>query len=162
YTEVMGMELVSTVIDDRIPSTGDPFPYFHLFFRMQDGSTIAFFESPGVPPRSKVSHPAYEIFDHIALHAKDPDEVLAWEKWLRGKGLDRIGPSYHDGRVMSIYCHDPIGIRLEITTPTDPDWNNHTERAYRDLKLWVDAKNAAKREGRDITTAMTEFTQSVR
>ena len=50
YTGVLGMELVSTVIDDSIPSTGDPFPYFHLFFRMADGSTIAFFESPGLPP----------------------------------------------------------------------------------------------------------------
>ena len=39
YTEVMGMELASTIFDDKVPSTGDAFPYFHIFFRMQDGST---------------------------------------------------------------------------------------------------------------------------
>src|ERR1700685_3305026 len=57
YTQIMGVEFVSTVIDDRIPSTGDAFPYFHIFFRMGDGSTIAFFESPGLPARAQASHP---------------------------------------------------------------------------------------------------------
>jgi catechol 2,3-dioxygenase-like lactoylglutathione lyase family enzyme len=48
YTRIMGMELASTCFDDKIPSTGDAFPYFHIFFKMQDGSTIAFFRvSPG-------------------------------------------------------------------------------------------------------------------
>src|SRR3546814_4903218 len=31
YTRVMGMELVSTVLDDSVPSTGDDFAYFHVF-----------------------------------------------------------------------------------------------------------------------------------
>jgi hypothetical protein len=66
----MGMELASTVLDDSVPSTGDEIPYFHLFFRMGDGSTLAFFEAHGVPPPAKASHPAYEIFNHIALQAK--------------------------------------------------------------------------------------------
>src|SRR3546814_15802347 len=63
YTRVMGMELVSTVLDDSVPSTGDDFAYFHVFFKMRDGSTIAFFEAPGLPPPSEVTHPAYEVFD---------------------------------------------------------------------------------------------------
>ena len=50
YTRIMGMDLVSTVIEDTSPSTGLEIPYFHLFFRMGDGSTLAFFEAPGVPP----------------------------------------------------------------------------------------------------------------
>ena len=45
YTRIMGMPLASTVFDDKVPSTGDDFPYFHIFFRMGDGSTIAFFLS---------------------------------------------------------------------------------------------------------------------
>ena len=51
YTEVMQMPLVEAVMHARVPSTGDPFPYVHFFFRMQDGSTIAFFEAVGLPPR---------------------------------------------------------------------------------------------------------------
>src|ERR1700742_1422764 len=30
YTRVMGMEFVLAVMDDQVPSTGDPFPYFHI------------------------------------------------------------------------------------------------------------------------------------
>ena len=41
YTRIMGMELASTVLDDSVPSTGDAIPYFHIFFRMGDGSTLA-------------------------------------------------------------------------------------------------------------------------
>ena len=50
YSRILGMELVNAVLDDAIPSTGDPVPYFHSFFRMSDGSTIAFFEAPELPP----------------------------------------------------------------------------------------------------------------
>ncbi len=162
YTQIMGMEFVSTVIDDRIPSTGDAFPYFHIFFRMGDGSTIAFFESPGLPARAKASHPAYEIFDHIALEATDPDEVLRWAEWLRSNNIDVIGPNDHDGLIFSIYFRDPNGVRLEITTPLDQDWNNHGARAYDELALWLETKKAAQREGRDVATAMIELTRKLR
>ena len=50
YAGILGMELVAAVLDDKIPSTGEPIPYFHSFFRMADGSTIAFFEAPELPP----------------------------------------------------------------------------------------------------------------
>src|SRR3954470_3969590 len=56
YTRIMGMGVASPVMDDSIPTTGDDIPYFHIFFRMQDGSTLAFFEAPGVPPPAKPSH----------------------------------------------------------------------------------------------------------
>lgn len=139
YTKIMGMDLASTVLDDSIPSTGDAIPYFHIFFRMQDGSTIAFFEAIGLPERPKVAHPAYEIFDHFALQAKDRPEVDRWHAWLVENEIDVVGPTDH-GIVYSIYFHDPNGLRLEITTPLDPEWNRHTERAEADLKAWCDAK----------------------
>ena len=34
YSGILGMELVAAVLDDSIPSTGEPIPYFHSFFRM--------------------------------------------------------------------------------------------------------------------------------
>src|SRR3546814_20918346 len=71
YTRVMGMELVSTVLDDSVPSTGDDFAYFHVFFKMRDGATIALFEAPGLLPRSEVTHPDYDVFDNIELKAKE-------------------------------------------------------------------------------------------
>jgi len=162
YTRIMGMELASTVLDDSVPSTGDDIPYFHIFFRMGDGSTLAFFEAPGVPSPSKSSHPAYDIFNHIALQAKDRDEVLRWYDWLKSQGVDVIGPTDHKGLILSIYFHDPAGIRLEITTPLDPKWNRHTDKGYADLKLWEDAKAKAKAEGRDVPAALLELIKDVR
>lgn len=157
YTRIMGMELASTIVDDQVPSTGDAFPYFHIFFRMQDGSTLAFFEAPGLPGPAKSTHRAYDVFNHIALQAADPDEVMRWYDWLRENGLDVIGPVDHKGMILSIYFHDPNGIRLEITTPTDPEWNQHTEQGYEDLKAWLETKEQAAREGRDVSEALVEL-----
>ena len=161
YTELMGMELAATVFDDSVPSTGDGFPYFHIFFRMLDGSTIAFFEAPGLPPRPVAIHPAYDVFDHIALEVADRTEVLRWRAWLESNGVEVIGPTDH-GIIFSIYFHDPNGIRLEITTPTDPNWNRHTEKGYEDLNGWIAAKRKAQSIGRDIPEAMIEFIVSRR
>jgi catechol 2,3-dioxygenase-like lactoylglutathione lyase family enzyme len=157
YTKVMGMELASTVFDDRIPSTGDAFPYFHVFFRMGDGSTIAFFEAPGLPAAEPPSHPAYAIFNHIALQVDTADEVKRWYAWLKQHGLELVGPTNHADEFLSIYFHDPNGVRLEITTPLDPHWNQHTDRARRDLALWLEAKEQARRDGRDIPAALIEL-----
>lgn len=157
FMRVMGMELASTVVGDSIPSTGDRFPYFHIFFRMADGSTIAFFEAPGLPERAPVSHPAYEIFDHIALEVKDHAEVDRWRDWLVENGVQITGPTDHDGLIYSIYFRDPNGIRLEITTPTDPDWNNHTTQGVADLKMWCEGKQAAEAAGADMQAAMVDL-----
>ncbi|MCV0394932.1 MAG: VOC family protein [Rhizobiaceae bacterium] len=162
YTRIMGMDLASTVIDDKVPSTGDDFPYFHIFFKMKDGSTFAFFEAPGLPAPSKSTHPAYDIFNHIALEVSSREDVMKWYDWLTLNGLDVVGPTDHKGMILSIYFHDPNGVRLEITTPLDENWNNHTESAQRDFALWIGAKEKAKREGRDITQAMIELARETR
>lgn len=160
YMNIMGMELASTVIGGSVPSTGDAFPYFHIFFRMQDGSTIAFFEVPGLPERPEVSHPAYHIFDHVALQAASHEEVDHWCEWLTSNGIDVIGPTDHDGLIYSIYFNDPNGLRLEITYPTDPDWNRHTQEAYADLEFWTSGKRQAQKSGREVAQAMADLIAS--
>jgi catechol 2,3-dioxygenase-like lactoylglutathione lyase family enzyme len=162
YTKVMGMELASTIFDDKVPSTGDAFPYFHIFFRMQDGSTIAFFEAPGLPAKAKSTHPAYDVFDHFAMQAADADEVRRWYDWLTQNGLDVIGPVDHKGQFLSIYFHDPNGIRLEITAPLVDDWNAHTRQGYDDLEKWLATKEQAKAEGRDVQEALVELIREER
>ena len=68
---------------------------------------------------------------------------------LLQSGVEVLGPIDHKGMIESIYFHDPNGIRLELTVPIDQEWNRHTRQGYADLKLWVDTKERAKREGRD-------------
>jgi len=156
YTRILGMELGNTIIDDRIPSTGDPFPYFHLFFRMADGSTIAFFESPGLPAAAPASHPAYDIFNHIALEVESPAEIARWREWLIQNGIEVIGPTDHEGLILSIYFRDPSGHRLELTTPLQPDWNRHDEQARRNLQLWESWKQEARKLGRPVKEVLLE------
>ena len=157
YSHIMRMKIASTIVDDRIPSTGEDFPYFHIFFRMADGSTLAFFESPGLPPASKSSHPAYDVFTHIALQGGGSSEILMWKSWLMSQGVEVLGPVDHKGIIQSIYFHDPSGYRLELTTPVDPQWNQHTEAGQRDLDGWLHAKKAAQNEGRGIKEAMLQY-----
>jgi catechol 2,3-dioxygenase-like lactoylglutathione lyase family enzyme len=157
YTRILGMELASTIFDDHVPSTGEDFPYFHIFFRMADGSTIAFFECTDLPAAAKSTHPAYDTFNHVALQAENSAQIREWREWLVKNGVEVIGPVDHKGMIESIYFHDPNGIRLELTTPLDSEWNRHTKQGYEDLKLWVDTKEKAKREGRDPAKALIEM-----
>jgi catechol 2,3-dioxygenase-like lactoylglutathione lyase family enzyme len=161
YTRIMGMEVASTVIDDRIPSTGDAFPYFHIFFKMNDGSTIAFFEAPGLPAPAVPTHPAYDIFTHVALEVPSRDDVMKWYKWLQLNKIEVVGPTDH-GFIYSVYFHDPNGIRLEVTAPNDKNWNNHTSRAKEDFALWVGAKARAKADGLDVNEALLKITKERR
>lgn len=145
YTRVMGMEFVLAVMDDKVPSTGEAFPYFHIFFRLGDGSTLAFFEAPGLPPRTPATHPAYDVFDHLALQVDSTEIVDAWAAKLTGLGVDVLGPIDHK-IIYSIYFHDPVNdLRLEITTPLTPDWNDQGTAAQSALEQWA----AAKRRGRE-------------
>jgi catechol 2,3-dioxygenase-like lactoylglutathione lyase family enzyme len=157
YTRILGMELASTIFDDKVPSTGEAFPYFHIFFRMSDGSTIAFFECIGLPPTAPASHPAYDTFNHFAMQAASRAEVDRWRDWMVSNGVDVLGPVDHKGLIYSIYFHDPNGLRLELTAPLDPQWNRHTDQGYSDLKKWVAAKEAAIREGRDPGEALRQL-----
>lgn len=157
YTRILGMELASTIFDDHVPSTGEDFPYFHIFFRMADGSTIAFFECTDLPPAAKSTHPAYDTFNHVALQAASPEELRRWRDWLVQCGVEVLGPVDHKGMIESIYFHDPNGIRLELTVPLDKEWNQHTRQGQADLKLWVETKERARREGRDPGQALREM-----
>ena len=73
-----------------------------------------------------------------------------------------IGPTNHKDFLLSIYFHDPNGLRLELTTPLDKDWNCHTKQAYRDVELWVETKNRAQSEGRDVQKAMRDLIREER
>ena len=162
YTRIMGMEIAHTVVDDFIPSTETKCPFIHLFFRMGDGSTVAFFESPMLPPPAKSSHPVYDIFNHFAFQVNSREEVEQWKAWLDKNGVASRGPVDHDGQFLSVYFHDPSGIRLEVTMPTDPKWNRYTDEARRDLKYWVDAKERAKREGSTDAGAIVGWVREAR
>lgn len=149
YTRVMGLELVSVVMDDQVPSTGDPYPYIHLFFELGDGSTIAFFESVNLPRAAPPTHPAYDIFNHLALNLDTVEAVDRWANRLRDFGIEVTGPTDH-GIIYSIYFYDPNGIRLELTTDTVPNWKEHHAKAKADMDAWLSFKGTDGHRTEDL------------
>jgi catechol 2,3-dioxygenase-like lactoylglutathione lyase family enzyme len=157
YAGVLGMELVNAVLDDKIPSTGEPIAYFHSFFRMGDGSTIAFFEAPELPEPSADSHPAYGTFRHFAMEVFSLEAVEEWAAWLRANDVDVIGPVDH-GIAHSIYFRDPDGNRLEMTVMIDPTWNDNVDVARASLAEWEQVKAEAKASGQNMATVLQNLT----
>jgi catechol-2,3-dioxygenase len=85
----------------------------HTFYRMDDGSFLAFFEAPDMAFDFKTQHD----FDlHIALEVT-PDALAAMFAKGKGLGLETRGVSDH-GFVDSIYFRDPNGYVVELTAST--------------------------------------------
>lgn len=112
YEDFLGLPLADAL---RIGTTqtGRDANVLHTFFRMADGSNIAFFEAPDEPFDFKDQRD----FDlHIALEV---DMKTLHEMFERGKaaGIDTRGISDH-GFVHSIYFRDPNGYVVELAAPT--------------------------------------------
>lgn len=156
YTRVMGLEFCSAVMDSRLPSTGEPMPYYHIFFRLGDGSTIAFFETPGVPEREPPSHIVDQVFNHLALKVSSKADVDNWRDWLESQGVEPIGPIDH-GIIYSVYFFDNNGLRTEITCTTDLNWNKQKDQAMESLRMWKAMKAEAQASEKEVSAALFEI-----
>ena len=113
YVDLLELDYSMAVSEDHVPSTGEQTPYFHLFFEMKDGSSVAFFELPASPPMQKDPNtPAW--VQHLALEVESEAELLRMMKKLEDAGVDIVGPTDH-GFCTSIYFFDPNGHRMELT-----------------------------------------------
>ncbi|MEM7221448.1 MAG: VOC family protein [Pseudomonadota bacterium] len=114
YEDFLGLPLAGA-LDISETKTGRATKVLHSFFRMDDGSYLAFFEVPDRPFDFKRQHD----FDlHIALEVSPEalEEMLARAK---AEGRAVRGPADH-GFVRSIYFRDPNGYVIELTAKT-PD-----------------------------------------
>ena len=116
YEDLLGLPLVHVIRAENVPSTGERCPYVHLFFRLGDGSCIAFFDlGDGQAAAPSPNTPAW--VRHIAFSVVSEDALPAMRAHLEAAGVDVLGPVDH-GFVCSIYFFDPNGVRLELTAPT--------------------------------------------
>lgn len=144
YEDLLGLPLAHVLRADRVPSTGEEYPYVHLFFQMTDGSYIAFFDL-GDDTASLPSPNTPAWVNHIALRMDTVDEVAAAKIRLEKAGIDVIGVTDH-GFVHSIYFFDPNGIRLELTAEimTEHQVNEFSARAHSALDAWTAEKAQRK------------------
>lgn len=90
--------------------TGRNTDALHTFFRLDDGSFLAFFEVPERPFEFRNQHD----FDlHIALEV-EPEALDRMLAKARAQGREVRGPSDHRF-IRSIYFRDPNGYVIELT-----------------------------------------------
>ena len=74
YTKMLDLKYNASVSNDRVPSTQEFYPHLHVFFEMEDGSYIAFFETPTAPDMAPRDKNTPEWVQHLALEVADVTE----------------------------------------------------------------------------------------
>ena len=147
YEDILGLPLAHVIKADHVPSTGEYCPYVHVFFEMQDGSYIAFFDlGDNTAAEPSPNTPAW--VNHIALRMSSVNEVIAAKKRLEAAGVEVVGVTDH-GFIQSIYFFDPNGIRLELTTPTasQREMDEHARHAHDEVRKWTLEKTKRRATG---------------
>jgi catechol 2,3-dioxygenase-like lactoylglutathione lyase family enzyme len=139
YEDFLGLPLAHAL---RITETktGRATDALHTFFRLGDGSFLAFFEVPGMPFEFKAQHD-YDL--HIALEVDAPMLDAMKAKAQRAGGEVR-GVSDH-GFIRSIYLRDPNGYVIELCAragDASPDEAAMRAAARGELERWQAHKPA--------------------
>ncbi len=142
YEDLVGLPMTSAVKVASVPSSGDPGPYLHIFFELGDGSYLAFFDlGNGETPRPSPNTPKW--VQHFAMEVPAMEQVIAMRDRLKAAGVEVTGVVDHDF-IQSIYFFDPNGLRLEVTTRTEPPGfvEHQKNTAHASLKDWQKFKKA--------------------
>ncbi|MEG2999719.1 MAG: VOC family protein [Comamonas sp.] len=113
YEDILGLPLYHIIQSDHVPSTGEYCPYTHFFFRLRDGSFIAFFDI-GDDEKALPSPNTPLWINHIAFRVDSVQELENTKARLQAHGVEVLGVTDHH-IFQSIYFFDPNGIRLELS-----------------------------------------------
>jgi len=130
YRNLLGMEFKLAMAENKVPSTGEPDPYMHVFMDAGRGNVLAFFELPNSPEMGRDENTP-EWVQHIAFEVGSFEELMEYKSRLEAAGLDVLGPTNH-GIFDSIYFFDPNGHRLELAA------NKSTDEQLKRLKSVAD------------------------
>ncbi len=137
YEGFLGLPLANA-LEIGETKTGRATHALHTFYRLGDGSYLAFFEVPGMPFEWKTQHD----FDlHIALEV-DRATLDAMHAKAQREGREVRGVSDH-GFIESIYFRDPDGYVIELTAKRaehDAAMNPARNDAHAILGRWQAAK----------------------
>jgi len=144
YEGFLGLPLTST-LEIRETKSGRKTETLHTFYRMDDGSCLAFFEAPDMPFEFKAQHD-YDL--HIALEVERPVLEAMFAKG-KSAGIETRGVSNH-GFIDSIYFRDPNGYVIELTCKReghDAAMNAELNDARGKLARWQAAKGQGRTAG---------------
>jgi catechol 2,3-dioxygenase-like lactoylglutathione lyase family enzyme len=145
YEGFLGLPLAETMEIGETKS-GRKTQTLHTFYRLGDGSYLAFFEAPDMPFEFKAQHD----FDlHIALEV---DVATLQDMLARGKaaGVETRGVSDH-GFIHSIYFRDPNGYVIELTAKM-PDHDRAMDPAINGARDKLDRWTAARQGAASVAS----------
>ncbi len=146
YEDILGLPLFHIIQSDIVPSTGEYCPYMHFFFRLQDGSCIAFFDLGD--DQAALPSPNTPLWvNHISFRVNTLQELEAMKTRLQAEGIEVLGITDHH-IFKSIYFFDPNGVRLELTAQLADDAHMQKEGASAHAKLaaWTARKQQWRAE----------------
>jgi glyoxylase I family protein len=140
YEDILGLPLYHIIQSDHVPSTGEYCPYTHFFFRLQDGSFIAFFDL-GDDVKCEPSPNTPLWVNHISFRVDSMQSLLDMKARLEANGIEVLGPTDHH-IFHSIYFFDPNGIRLELTAQLADEFQmlQESKTAHVRLQEWTRRK----------------------
>jgi glyoxylase I family protein len=146
YEDILGLPLYHIIQSDYVPSTGEYCPYTHFFFRLQDGSFIAFFDL-GDDVKSEPSPNTPAWVNHIAFRVNTVEELATTKARLEAHGIEVLGVTDHH-IFKSIYFFDPNGIRLELAAQLADEEHmaKDSKVAHPRLAEWTARKEQWRRE----------------
>lgn len=117
YSKNLNMDFVLAIAENKVPSTGEPDPYMHIFLDAGMGNVLAFFELPTKPEMGRDLNTPIWV-QHLAFKVKNRAELIEFKENLEENGIDVLGITDHS-IFHSIYFFDPSGHRIELACP-DP------------------------------------------
>jgi catechol 2,3-dioxygenase-like lactoylglutathione lyase family enzyme len=139
YEGFLGLPLVQA-FEIKETKSGRKTSALHSFYKLDDGSCLAFFEAPDMPFDFKTQHD-YDL--HIALEVS-PEDLQAMFKKGKAAGMETRGISDHQF-IDSIYFRDPNGYVIELTAKRanhDEAMDPAKNKAREKLAAWQKQKAA--------------------
>ncbi|HOZ64288.1 MAG TPA: VOC family protein [Burkholderiaceae bacterium] len=146
YEDILGLPMYHIIQSDYVPSTGEYCPYTHFFFRLQDGSFIAFFDL-GDDEAALPSPNTPAWVNHVAFRVNTIAELEAMKTRLLAHGVKVLGVTDHH-IFKSIYFFDPNGVRLELSAQVADEFQmlQESKTAHARLAEWTARKEQWRKD----------------
>jgi glyoxylase I family protein len=144
YEDLIGMPLIASFVETRVPSTGAPTNYIHTYYGLGDGGALAFFQF-AEGNESPTGFAAVSSFDqHVALYMDSLESL----REVRGRLADAGVPirEVDHGYCYSLYIHDPNGLQVELAVDV-PSTDEIMAAARLTARETLDSWLAGAREG---------------
>jgi glyoxylase I family protein len=146
YEDILGLPLYHIIQSDHVPSTGEYCPYTHFFFRLRDGSFIAFFDLGD--DEAALPSPNTPLWvNHISFRVDTVADLEAMKTRLQAEGIEVLGVTDHHV-FKSIYFFDPNGVRLELTAQLADanEMKKESQTAHARLAEWTARKQQRRKD----------------